>query len=144
MRKKVVRWIPVPVSLMLRWISPPVDNPPKPWLSFAQALNRDGTGQAGVGGYFNGGTTGFARGAPCLEFEQSRKGGARKLSEEGDLTGRIHATTVLSVRHKGKVVLAGDGQVSLQHAIMKHTARKVRRIYHDKVLAGFAGATADA
>ncbi len=59
-------------------------------------------------------------------------------------TQRIRSTTVLSVRHKGKVVMAGDGQVSLQYTIMKHTARKVRRIYHDKVLAGFAGATADA
>src|SRR4030043_2028782 len=57
---------------------------------------------------------------------------------------KMRATTVLSVRHKGKVVMAGDGQVSLEHTIMKHTARKVRKIYHEKVLAGFAGATADA
>src|SRR4030043_1573078 len=57
---------------------------------------------------------------------------------------RMRGTTVLSVRHKGKVVMAGDGQISLEHTIMKHTARKVRRIYHDKVLGGFAGATADA
>ncbi|OGP72379.1 MAG: HslU--HslV peptidase proteolytic subunit [Deltaproteobacteria bacterium RBG_16_50_11] len=57
---------------------------------------------------------------------------------------KIKGTTILSVRHKGKVVIAGDGQVTLEHTIMKHTARKVRRIYHDKVLAGFAGATADA
>lgn len=56
----------------------------------------------------------------------------------------IRGTTVLCVRHKGKVVMAGDGQVTLEHTIMKHTAKKVRRIYHDKVLAGFAGATADA
>ncbi len=49
---------------MLRRIPPPVDNPPKPWPAFAQALNRAGTGQAGVRRYFNGGTTGFARGAP--------------------------------------------------------------------------------
>jgi ATP-dependent HslUV protease subunit HslV len=57
---------------------------------------------------------------------------------------QIRGTTILSVRHKGKVVIAGDGQVTLEHTIMKHTARKVRKIYHDKVLAGFAGATADA
>jgi len=57
---------------------------------------------------------------------------------------RMQGTTVLSVRHKGKVVMAGDGQVTLEHTIMKHTARKVRKIYHDRVLAGFAGATADA
>ncbi len=57
---------------------------------------------------------------------------------------QIRATTVLSVRHKGKVVMAGDGQVTLEHTIMKHTAKKVRKIYNDRVLAGFAGASADA
>src|SRR4030042_4549294 len=57
---------------------------------------------------------------------------------------RTHGTTILCVRHKGKVVMAGDGQVTLEHTVMKHTARKVRRIYQDGVLAGFAGATADA
>ena len=57
---------------------------------------------------------------------------------------KMKGTTVLSVRHKGKVVMAGDGQVTLEHTVMKHTAKKVRKIYHDKVLAGFAGATADA
>ena len=57
---------------------------------------------------------------------------------------KMHGTTILSVRHKGKVVMAGDGQVTLEQTIMKHTARKVRKIYQDKVLAGFAGATADA
>jgi ATP-dependent HslUV protease subunit HslV len=57
---------------------------------------------------------------------------------------KIRGTTILCVRHKGKVVLAGDGQVTLEHTIMKHTARKVRKLFHDKVLAGFAGATADA
>ena len=56
----------------------------------------------------------------------------------------MEGTTVLAVRHKGKVVMAGDGQVTLQHTIMKHTAKKVRRIYNERVLAGFAGATADA
>ena len=57
---------------------------------------------------------------------------------------KIRSTTVLSVRHKGKVVMAGYGQVTLEHTIMKHTAKKVRKLYHDRVLAGFAGATADA
>ncbi|MDP2973339.1 MAG: ATP-dependent protease subunit HslV [Deltaproteobacteria bacterium] len=56
----------------------------------------------------------------------------------------IKGTTILCVRHKGKVVVAGDGQVTLEHTVMKHTAKKVRRIYQDRVLAGFAGATADA
>jgi len=54
-----------------------------------------------------------------------------------------HATTVLGVRHNGKVVFASDGQVTLGQTIVKHQARKVRRLYHDKVLAGFAGTAAD-
>ena len=56
----------------------------------------------------------------------------------------FHATTILALRHNGKVVVAGDGQVSLGNTVMKRTARKVRRIFNGKVLAGFAGATADA
>jgi ATP-dependent HslUV protease, peptidase subunit HslV len=56
----------------------------------------------------------------------------------------IHATTVISVRHRGKVAMAGDGQVSFNNMVLKHGARKVRRIYHDQILAGFAGAAADA
>jgi ATP-dependent HslUV protease subunit HslV len=63
---------------------------------------------------------------------------------DGETMTGMHGTTVLSVRHKGKVVIAGDGQVTLDRTIMKHTAKKVRKIHHDKVLAGFAGATADA
>ncbi len=62
----------------------------------------------------------------------------------GDSMYNMRATTILAVRHKGKVVVAGDGQVTFEHTIMKHTAKKVRKIYHDRVLAGFAGATADA
>ena len=57
---------------------------------------------------------------------------------------KMRGTTILSVRHKGKVVMAGDGQVTLEQTIIKHTARKVRKLYNDRVLAGFAGATADA
>ncbi len=56
----------------------------------------------------------------------------------------IHGTTILSVRHRGSVVMAGDGQVSVGQTIMKSGARKVRRLYDEKVLAGFAGSTADA
>src|ERR671934_2069631 len=56
----------------------------------------------------------------------------------------IRATTVISVRHRGKVAMAGDGQVSFNNMVLKHGARKVRRIYHDRILAGFAGAAADA
>ncbi len=57
---------------------------------------------------------------------------------------KVRSTTVLALRHKGKVVMAGDGQVSMGSTVMKHGARKVRRIHGDKILAGFAGATADA
>ncbi|PIQ45929.1 MAG: HslU--HslV peptidase proteolytic subunit [Deltaproteobacteria bacterium CG12_big_fil_rev_8_21_14_0_65_43_10] len=53
-------------------------------------------------------------------------------------------TTILCVRNKGKVALGGDGQVTLNDTIMKHGAKKVRRLYNDNVIAGFAGTTADA
>lgn len=56
----------------------------------------------------------------------------------------IRSTTVLSVRRNGGVVLAGDGQVTLGESVIKHTAKKIRRLYNDKILAGFAGSTADA
>lgn len=57
---------------------------------------------------------------------------------------KIRSTTVLSVRKDGRVVMAGDGQVTLGEGVVKHTARKIRRLYQDKILAGFAGSTADA
>jgi ATP-dependent HslUV protease, peptidase subunit HslV len=57
---------------------------------------------------------------------------------------KIRSTTILAVRHKGEVAIAGDGQVSFGNTIMKHQAKKVRRLYHGKVITGFAGATADA
>ena len=56
----------------------------------------------------------------------------------------MHATTILSVRRNGKVVIGGDGQVSLGNTVMKGNARKVRRLYKGQVLAGFAGSTSDA
>jgi ATP-dependent HslUV protease, peptidase subunit HslV len=57
---------------------------------------------------------------------------------------RFHGTTILALRHNGKVVVAGDGQVSMGNTVMKRSARKVRRIFNGRVLAGFAGASADA
>jgi len=57
---------------------------------------------------------------------------------------RIRATTVIAVRHRGQVAVAGDGQVSIGNTIVKSGARKVRKLYGDRVLAGFAGAAADA
>ncbi len=56
----------------------------------------------------------------------------------------FHGTTILAVRHKGKAAVAGDGQVTLNNTVVKHYAKKVRRIYNDKIIVGFAGATADA
>jgi len=56
----------------------------------------------------------------------------------------FHGTTILSVRRGGAVAMGGDGQVTLGNIIVKHSARKVRRLFQDRVLAGFAGATADA
>src|SRR3990167_782104 len=56
----------------------------------------------------------------------------------------LHGTTILSVRRHGIVVLGGDGQVSMGNTIMKGNARKVRRLYNNKIIAGFAGGTADA
>ncbi|MGB9006027.1 MAG: ATP-dependent protease subunit HslV [Candidatus Aminicenantales bacterium] len=56
----------------------------------------------------------------------------------------MQATTIISVRHKGKVALAGDGQVTTGQTIIKHSANKLRRLYGGKVLAGFAGSTSDA
>ena len=61
-----------------------------------------------------------------------------------DNTSRIRSTTVLLVRREGRVAMAGDGQVTVGETVMKANARKVRRLYNDKILAGFAGATGDA
>src|SRR5579883_741359 len=57
---------------------------------------------------------------------------------------RIRSTTVVCVRRNGSVVMAADGQVTLGESVIKHSARKIRRLYQDKILAGFAGSTADA
>jgi len=56
----------------------------------------------------------------------------------------FHATTVLCLRHRGQVAIAGDGQVTIGNTVVKAGARKIRKLYHDRVLAGFAGAAADA
>ena len=57
---------------------------------------------------------------------------------------RIRSTTILCVRRNGKVVIAGDGQVTMGQEVLKSSARKLRRLYNDKIIAGFAGSTADA
>ena len=65
------------------------------------------------------------------------------MSKDNEFPG-WHGTTIVSVRKGNKVVIAGDGQVSVGNAVMKHNARKVRRLTGDKVIGGFAGSTADA
>lgn len=56
----------------------------------------------------------------------------------------IRSTTIIGIRHKGKVAVGGDGQVSFENTILKHSANKLRRLYDNKILAGFAGTSADA
>ncbi|HWX25696.1 MAG TPA: ATP-dependent protease subunit HslV [Vicinamibacteria bacterium] len=60
------------------------------------------------------------------------------------LTSSLHGTTILAVRHRGSTALAGDGQVTLGSTVVKHSARKIRRLHNGQVLAGFAGSTGDA
>lgn len=63
---------------------------------------------------------------------------------QAERRGRIRSTTVICVRRNGAVVMAADGQVTLGDHVLKHSARKIRRLYQEKILAGFAGSTADA
>jgi len=76
----------------------------------------------------------------CNEVLQKSK----TIIEEISILEQFHGTTILSVRRNGIVVIGGDGQVTHGHTVMKSNARKVRRIYNNKVIAGFAGGTADA
>ena len=83
----------------------------------------------------------------AIAFRPSRAAGRRTRSCNGLSQEKVtdwHGTTILSVRKDGRVVVAGDGQVSFGNTVMKSNARKVRRIAKDGVLVGFAGATADA
>ena len=72
--------------------------------------------------------------------------GRMRSGRDGDLKQHktMHGTTVLCVRRENKVVMVADGQVTMGDHVMKHTAKKLRRLYNDKVIAGFAGSTADA
>src|SRR5690242_10663859 len=71
-------------------------------------------------------------------------GRVRGHSQAQENKPRIRSTTVLCVHRDGRVVMAADGQVTLGEGVIKHSARKIRRLYQDKILAGFAGSTADA
>lgn len=76
--------------------------------------------------------------------QDATKKGCVTLKFQQKMKQRIRSTTVLCVRRDAKVVMAGDGQVTLGSEVLKSTARKVRRLFNDKILAGFAGSTADA
>ena len=73
----------------------------------------------------------------------SRQTDGRGRRSAAEMSG-LRSTTILSVRHRGQAAIGGDGQVSFGELVMKHTARKVRRMYNDQVIAGFAGTAADA
>jgi ATP-dependent HslUV protease subunit HslV len=82
-----------------------------------------------------------ANGRPSSIFASSSLGFSGGFMSEST---PIHGTTILAVRRNGKTAIAGDGQVTVGATVMKHNAKKVRKMYNDKILAGFAGATADA
>src|SRR5450631_3528783 len=77
-------------------------------------------------------------------FTPAAATGAASTVDSHRRVPRIRSTTVLCVRRNGTVVMAADGQVTLGDAVIKHSARKIRRLYQDKIMAGFAGSTADA
>src|SRR3954463_9564397 len=62
---------------------------------------------------------------------------------DSNLAPMVHSTTILAVRHRDHAVLAGDGQVTFGQTVVKQSARKIRRLYNDRILAGFAGSAAD-
>lgn len=86
-----------------------------------------------------------ARGPPiCSKALPPTRGTTRSFQSVSMSDTVFHGTTILSVRRGGRVALGGDGQVTLGNVVVKASARKVRRLYHDRILAGFAGGTADA
>src|SRR5215831_9301266 len=95
---------------------------------------------AGVGSVFYG----AASSRIWRRNQRLYNGGMPTRQNSGQRSDALHGTTVLCVRKDGKIVLIADGQVTMGDHVMKHTARKTRRLYQDKVLAGFAGSTADA
>src|SRR5262245_17764837 len=68
---------------------------------------------------------------------------SHRRSQNSPMNPSIHATTIICVRKNGKVAIASDGQVTLGETVIKHGAKKIRRLYNDKILAGFAGSSAD-
>jgi len=86
--------------------------------------------------------------APVFSSKTAKSAGeyhsSTSMEPQSATRPRIRSTTVLCVRRNGRVVMAADGQVTLGESVIKHSARKIRRLYQEKVLAGFAGSTADA
>ena len=81
---------------------------------------------------------------PAVTLPQT-SAGSNPISElTASRAGRIRSTTVICIRRNGSVVMAADGQVTLGDHVLKHSAKKIRRLYQDRILAGFAGSTADA
>src|ERR1700678_3579431 len=78
-----------------------------------------------------------------MEFPP-RRALAQGIENQSNMKERVRSTTILCVRRGGKVVMAGDGQVTLGSEVLKASAKKLRRLYNDKIVAGFAGSTADA
>ncbi len=78
-----------------------------------------------------------------LDCEKAHRGSRPPVHLARNLPAMFHSTTILGVRHNGHAVLAGDGQVTLGDTVVKQSARKIRRLYGDRVLAGFAGSAAD-
>jgi ATP-dependent HslUV protease, peptidase subunit HslV len=89
--------------------------------------------------FFSGGFGLIAEGSSALAQDSRKASGARNRAQN-----RIRSTTVICVRRNNEVVMAADGQVTLGDHVLKHSAKKIRRLYQDKILAGFAGSTADA
>lgn len=82
--------------------------------------------------------------APKRRSSPGSSGSAPLSGPTASQAGRIRSTTVICVRRNGSVVMAADGQVTLGDHVLKHSAKKIRRLYQDRILAGFAGSTADA
>jgi ATP-dependent HslUV protease subunit HslV len=80
----------------------------------------------------------------ALQLEAGRRWRYNFRMLKTQVSPRVRSTTILCVRREGKLVMAGDGQVTVGEEVMKHNAKKIRRLYSDKILAGFAGSTADA
>ena len=82
--------------------------------------------------------------APEIPLSQSSAEASPVSEPAASRAGRIRSTTVICIRRNGSVVMAADGQVTLGDHVLKHSAKKIRRLYQDRILAGFAGSTADA